>query len=191
MGRGSAACPPDEELAALALGEVRGDARLALADHVVGCRRCAESHRTLLELHAAAGPARARTWIAAASAAAAAAVLALSLSAPPPAPDASGDVRRGAAAAGVEPAPGGTLDRPPSRLRWPPQPGARGYQVRMYDATGDGLWSSTTLDVTLLELDGKATRPLEAGHAYFWTVEVVGRPGARLGPFWFQLADRP
>lgn len=48
---GSDACPPDEALAALALGEVAAQERTALADHVASCRRCAAAYRDLLDLH--------------------------------------------------------------------------------------------------------------------------------------------
>ncbi|HEX2223053.1 MAG TPA: hypothetical protein VHN15_02480, partial [Thermoanaerobaculia bacterium] len=45
---GSDACPPEEALAALAVGEVPEERRAALADHVVACRRCAALYRDLL-----------------------------------------------------------------------------------------------------------------------------------------------
>lgn len=51
---GSASCPPAEALAALAVGEPVGaspEERLALADHVASCRRCAALYRDLLDLH--------------------------------------------------------------------------------------------------------------------------------------------
>jgi hypothetical protein len=48
---GSDACPPEEALAALAVGEAPEEQRAALADHVVACRRCAALYRDLLDLH--------------------------------------------------------------------------------------------------------------------------------------------
>lgn len=47
------ACPGDERLAALVVGEIEGEAREALADHVVGCRPCSEAYRDLLRIHQA------------------------------------------------------------------------------------------------------------------------------------------
>lgn len=48
---GSDACPPEEALAALAVGEIPEAERAPLADHVVSCRRCAALYRDLLDLH--------------------------------------------------------------------------------------------------------------------------------------------
>lgn len=89
---GSDACPPDEALAALALGEVSAEERTALADHVASCRRCSAVYRDLLDLHreaqrlagaapaaapdATAAPPRRTAWAVAAAAALAAVSLA-------------------------------------------------------------------------------------------------------------------
>jgi hypothetical protein len=75
---GSPSCPPEEALAALAVGEPEPEERLALADHVASCRRCAALYRDLLDLHReaqraapAAGRSEAgRTWVLAAALAA-------------------------------------------------------------------------------------------------------------------------
>ena len=51
---GSAACPPAEALAALAVPEdarLAPEERLTLADHVASCRRCAALYRDLIDLH--------------------------------------------------------------------------------------------------------------------------------------------
>jgi hypothetical protein len=87
---GSEACPPDEALAALALGEVSEQERTELADHVASCRRCAATYRDLLDVHreaqraeaavtnpgATAAPRRRTAWAVAAAAGLAAVSLA-------------------------------------------------------------------------------------------------------------------
>jgi hypothetical protein len=195
MLAGSASCPGEDELAALAVGELAGEPRAAVADHVASCRRCADGHRLLLDLHAEAGgrsPSRVRTWIAGASVAAALAG-ALLVWRPAWTPDApSAAPLRGAAGQGaVEPRPGAVLASAPAVLAWTARPAARGYRARIYDADGDLLWESGAVTAARLALAPEAAAALRPGHEYFWTVDVDGvAPGERLGPFWFQIAGR-
>ena len=55
-------CPGDEALAALALGELDGDERARVADHVAPCVRCAGDYRLLAELHREASRPAASRW---------------------------------------------------------------------------------------------------------------------------------
>jgi hypothetical protein len=54
----SGACPPPETLAALATGELAGEERQRLADHVVRCRSCTDNTQILMQTDAEAGGAR-------------------------------------------------------------------------------------------------------------------------------------
>src|SRR5260221_12088366 len=53
---GSSACPEASRLVALLLQEVHGDTRASLAEHVIGCARCAKDYRVLLDTHQDAAP---------------------------------------------------------------------------------------------------------------------------------------
>lgn len=196
MAPGSPACPREEELAALALGELQGETRTGVADHVVACRRCADSHRILRELHLeAAGRARARNraWLGMASAAALVVVAAGVLTSRPPAVPAGASAElRGWEAGAVEPPPGAVLAAAPARLAWTAQPGARGYRARLYDADGDLLWEGTAGAEGRLPLPPEAVAALSPGHSYFWTVVPLDAGvSTRLGPYWFQVSGRP
>src|SRR5262249_61691505 len=55
---GSGTCPAPETLAALATGELAGEERLRVADHVVRCRSCTDNAQILMQTDAEAGGAR-------------------------------------------------------------------------------------------------------------------------------------
>jgi hypothetical protein len=184
-----AGCPDAEQLAGLLVDELPEGERQRLADHVVGCQRCTTDFRLLRDVHRAARggqpAARRRVWLAAA---AAAVVLTVGggLLLVPPAPDAI----RGT---GLEPLPadGATLDAAPLELSWAPQPGARGYRVRLYRHDGDLLWEGPTTPAPGVPLPGEARALVAPGESAFWTVEVDGRVSRRrLGPFWFEVRVR-
>lgn len=179
------ACPAEERLAALAVGEMTGDERTELADHVVGCPRCAAAYRTLAELHEAAAelspgsvrrPTRRRAWLVGAAAAAAiVAALALALLDLPLGP--AGDrVVRGTDSLVLEtdPADGARLAAPPERLRWSPaeEPGpAATYRVVLYDAESVPLWKSESTKEAAVEIPPAVRERLTPG-AYYWRIQT-------------------
>jgi len=193
---GSEACPADEELAAIALGELEPGRRDALADHVVACRRCAESVGILLETHREASVRKAtasplRRWIPLAAAAAAIAVIAL-LIARLPTPSPSVERGRAERIPGLVPADGAELPDPPARFAWPASERAEAYRLKIYRDSGDAAWASADTAAPFLELPPDARARLKPGGAYYWVIEVEGSSGAsRLGPFSFRIADRP
>lgn len=196
MRAGSDACPDDETLAALVLGELRGDERERLAVHVTECRRCAASYRTLRAVHAEArhGPAgrRRMRWPAVAAAAVVAAGLGVSLvwlarDSPSTRTD---ETVRGSAPLEerVRPVADAVLETPPAHLSWPAQVGATGYRVRLYDETASVLWKGSRVVEPRIVVEDEAQAALVAGGAYFWTVDVEGPvTRSRLGPFWFRI----
>ncbi|MGH9382488.1 MAG: zf-HC2 domain-containing protein [Thermoanaerobaculia bacterium] len=197
MQTGSGACPGNETLAALVLGELSGNERAALVRHVSECRRCAEGYRTLLALHAEAGsmlPRRRMRW----PAVAAAAVLAVGLGvtlvwlARTGGPGAVDDAVRGGSVdeKAVDPADGAVLPSPPVALSWPADADATGYRVRLYDSAAEPLWESHPIASSEIELPPSVREDLIAGQAYFWVVEVAGSStGRRQGPYWFELSE--
>jgi len=196
MQPGSDACPGDEELVALVLGELRPDQRVTLARHVTECRRCTEGYRTLRTLHAETRrrlPRRRRVrWAAASAAAVLVAGLGLTLvwlgrSGGPVAVD---DAVRGGGSAreAMNPADGADLGSAPATLAWGIQPGAIRYRVRLYDETAELLWESAPGEVPRVALPSQVRSRLATGGAFFWTVELEGRTvRRRLGPTWFEV----
>lgn len=190
---GTEECPDDERLASLALGEIEGDERDRLADHVVQCSACAESTRLLMELHREARTRRPRSlWSSNLVRFLAAAVVLVALGVllrGTPLWNAPGDVERGTGVT-TTPEDGAELTSPPRRLTWPRQTGASSYRVRLYDSTANLLWESEIGDRPAIELPTSVADDLESGSSYFWTVELDGaREAGRLGPFWFRLTD--
>jgi hypothetical protein len=192
---GSDACPTDEDLAALALGELEPARRDALADHVVGCRRCAESVGILLETHREASDRKAkdsrrRRWIPLAAAAAAIAVIGLLL-ARSPASSPSAERGRAERVPGLVPADGAELADPPARFAWPPSERAEAYRLKIYRDSGDAAWAGAATAAPFLELPPDARARLSAGGAYYWVIEVESSSGtSRLGPYSFRIAPR-
>ena len=189
--RGSDGCPPPETLAALATGELAGDERKRIADHVIRCRTCSEAAQILLQTHAEAGSrpdTRSPRMIryAALAAAAVVAVVAVRLLM---SPQGGPSVQRGpSASAQVEPADGASLSGAPDGFRWPAEPDAESYRVKLFDDTGEPLWQSDPTRETRVALPPSERARLKAGKAYFWNVEVEGRlEKKRLGPFRFRL----
>jgi len=189
---GSDRCPSDEELAALALGELDPARRDALADHVTGCRRCSENAAILLETHAEASPqlaggrSRRVTWIAAAlfALAIAGTVVVLRSARREEAFRAASP----AAAAAVEPAEGATLTAPPSSLHWPAQRDAETYRVKLFTSSGDMLWDADARALDRIAVPENVRSRLSPG-SYFWSVEVrLSLDRQRLGPYSFTIA---
>lgn len=179
------ACPAEERLAALVVGEMTGAERTELADHVVGCPRCAAAYRTLAELHETVAdlspggvrrPTRKRAWLlAGAAAAAVVAALALALLDLPLGP--AGDrVVRGPDSLELEtdPADGARLAAPPERLRWSPaeepDPVAT-YRVVLYDAESVPLWKSEPTKEAAVEIPPAVRERLTPG-AYYWRIRT-------------------
>ncbi len=189
MTASSEACPAKELLVRLAMGELEGDERAAVSDHVVGCRSCAEDFRLASALHEEARTdlISRRRSVARISAFAAAAVLALSVgvyffSSSRPATD----VLRGPLGETTSPAQGETLRAAPATLSWPSQAGATGYVVRLYGFDGSLLWQSARTEQRSMALPPEA-RDL-AAQSYYWLVSVEGPvQGAELGPFTFTI----
>jgi hypothetical protein len=185
---GSAACPSDEDLAALALGEVR-DERLPLADHLVACRRCAAAYRTLSELHREASPAAAAApshqarrhrrlagWAAAAVVLIAMGVVVVELQRRPR----DGEVVRGSGdtTADVQPPHGALLPTPPLRLTWlRGEPGAV-YRAVLYDAESVPIWESERSGRPEVVLPAPVRDRLADGGTFYWRVRSEGERGA-------------
>ncbi|MCP3956756.1 MAG: hypothetical protein GY719_02770 [bacterium] len=200
MDAGSESCPEDENLAALATGELGGESP-GLADHVVSCRRCAERYRTLRELHLAAEGrtgGRVTRWrrpLRATFAVAAMLVVALGLYhfLAPPTPDSSrsgaGDqLRTTVSELEVTPADGAVLGAPPRSLAWPAQTGAGTYRVHLFDAGAEPLWESGPLSEPGVDLPEPQVAELRSGGSFFWVVRMSGFSQRReLGPFWFEV----
>jgi hypothetical protein len=88
---------------------------------------------------------------------------------------------------GVLPAPDGELAATPTRLAWPPQAGATGYRVVIFDARAERLWKSALLGSAELDLPPEARTLLRSG-TYLWLVEVEGQAARReLGPYRFTV----
>jgi len=175
---GGPSCPDAERLAALALGELQGSERSALADHVVACRRCGDDLRDLLDLHEAAVDQttvrqhRASTgWRLWAAAALLVAGAALTLTAwkdrlpggPTPA------VERGAAEldAGADPPDGAVLPAAPSSLSCLARTDADAYWVTLFDAESTLLWESARSTRVVTPLPPEVASRLGEGR-YFW-----------------------
>lgn len=193
---GGAPCPDDERLAALVTGELAGEERERIADHVVACRRCAEAYRTLVEVHAEAQRGSAarwpRRWALAAGLVLVAGLALLTWRAGPRAPgrDAGDVLRSTAAGQGVVPAPGAVLASAPSVFRWPPLAGARS-RLRLFDAEAEPVWESAVETDGALALPEEVVGRMRAGASYYWVVESeAGAARRRLGPFWFEIGAR-
>jgi hypothetical protein len=192
---GSAHCPADEELAALAVGELSAPRRTELADHVVACRRCAESAAILLETHREIGGSQLlrsasprRRWLSLAAAAAALAVIGLLVGR---SADRPASVDRGLPAqiSGIVPADGSELAAPPVRFAWPPPDQAEGYRLKLYGDGGELAWQSDRVAASAADVPPAVGSRLEAGRSYYWVVDVDGPARqARLGPFTFRIA---
>jgi hypothetical protein len=105
-----------------------------------------------------------------------------------PGPPPGDEVLRGEDEA-VVPRSGSALDTPPERLAWPPQPGATGYRVVLFDARAERLWESPRLVDPDLALPPEARAHLQSDGNYLWLVEVAGAaPRRELGPYRFRVA---
>jgi hypothetical protein len=90
---------------------------------------------------------------------------------------------------GVVPAPDAELDELPTHLAWPPQAGATGYRVVIFDARAERLWESALLDGAEVALPPEVRALLRPGATYLWLVEVQGLAARReLGPYRFTLS---
>jgi hypothetical protein len=185
---GSDRCPDPEALAALALNETPPGQRESLADHIVACRRCSESYQILARTHQEIRAVRSasRTWIAAA------ALVLLAAGAVVVWQSARRDeVYRGSrrSPASVVPADGASSVAAPAVLRWPAQPQAEAYRVKLFAADGQALWQSDVITSNQAPVPESVRSRLQAGKSYFWSVEVrMPLETQRLGPFSFTLA---
>jgi hypothetical protein len=99
------------------------------------------------------------------------------------------DEVRGTTAQAV-PADGAVLDAPPVALAWPPEPGARGYLVKLYRADATLLWEGD-IAAPPAALPAATRDAMRPGQSFYWTVEATGPvQRRRLGPFWFQFRPR-
>ena len=183
-------CPGDEALAALVAGELAGAERALVADHVVACARCPAVVRTLRELHGEARRVedawRRRRTLPFAAAAALVIAAGVAFFTQRPVPDEA--LRSPGGAAAVSPGADALIAAAPTELRWPSQPDASAYRVRLFDATAELVWEAPAVAAPPLELPAELAGRLRSGSSYFWVVEVEGsaaRP--RLGPYWFHL----
>jgi hypothetical protein len=89
----------------------------------------------------------------------------------------------------VVPAPDLELTEAPTHLAWPPQAGATGYRVVIFDARAERLWESPLLVGPELDVPPEARAVLRTGATYLWLVEVEGQAARReLGPYRFTLS---
>ena len=190
---GPEGCPPPDALTALAAGDLGGEERRKIADHVVRCRACSDNTQILMQTHAAAAgrqfaaASRLRVVFILAAAAAVAFLAARLLIAPRTEPS----IERGpAAAAQVVPADGTALPGAPDQFAWPAERDAEGYRVKLFDNTGEPLWQSESTRETRMALPPAERARLKPGQSYFWNVEVEGRlEKRRVGPFRFRISS--
>ena len=208
-------CPTAETIASMARGELGAADRLRALEHLAVCSSCALDTRLALEaapwsaelLRRIGGRSENVTPVERASAwrgrsrfaprLALAASLLVALAAGvwlvrvASTLDATRDAEalRGSDEEHVAPRPGSELDAPPARLAWPPQPGASGYRVTLFDARALRIWESPSIGEPQLMLPPEALDELHAGEEYLWLVEVEGPASRReLGPYGFRLA---
>ena len=156
--------PTEERWEAFACGELSAAERAALVAHAAGCELCDKTRRALEDLREGArffdpGVPRRRPssapWATAAALAAVAAAMILFIR--PQAPDRD-TLRSGQPHAGI------VLRSSPEGLAWDPVPGATEYVVRVYQETGELVWTgraSTT-----------SASPKLAPGKYRWEVEA-------------------
>lgn len=202
----AAGCPDEARLAELVTGELEGDERSAVADHLVGCRACADAYRDLLELDREAfslgaadtSPAARRLprWalpLAAGLAALAIGAAVLLLRAGDRLVSDPTTLRSTGAVEAVDPPPGAFLDAAPRALRWTLAAGESASRVQLFDAGAELLWETRDVAEGTVELPPGVRAAAAAAGSCFWVVEVSapGRPGAaggeRRGPFWFRI----
>jgi hypothetical protein len=197
LGPGSPACPDTETLAAGVLGELTEEERLRVADHVIGCRRCAEDWRLLQETHASVSPRQSRRHpISIVVAAAAMLLVAAGVLLVSRRGAASHEAMRGNAAetraadAALSPKSGSRLEAPPGELAWRAPSDATRQRARLFDAAGRLVWQEEAGTVSRAAIPDSVRSGLPDGD-YFWTVELeTGDAPTKLGPFPFRIARR-
>ena len=196
-------CPSRDQLAALAAGGAAGRDRGRILDHVASCNRCAREVQALRrleprprevanELEPGAGVPRPAARFRRRHGLLAAGLVAVALGGTtllnPRSPAPAAGVVRSAAEAAARPAPDSRLEAAPAELSWPPQQGATGYRVRLFDAGAQVLWDGEPVAAPAWQLPPAARENLLPGRSYFWTVDIEGSVRRRsLGPFWFHL----
>ena len=91
--------------------------------------------------------------------------------------------------ASVAPADGASPRAAPTVLRWPAQPQAEAYRVKLFAADGEALWQSDVVKSNQAPVPESVRSRLQGGKSYFWSVEVrMPLETQRLGPFFFTLA---
>jgi hypothetical protein len=190
---GSDACPSDERLASLALGELVGAERSELTGHVVSCKRCSLATRDLLDLRRESErglprPRRRRwpRWRIAVAAAAVVSVVGIPIllrRAGPSAPATPSFPRGQAEATGaIEPPDRATLPIAPAVLRWPKEAGADGYQAVLYDAEATPFWESPVVVEPEVEIPASVRAALRAGSHYYWRTTTIAGIDRRSSP---------
>ena len=97
------------------------------------------------------------------------------------------DAVRGAAA-GVVPASGAVLSRPPEIIRGPQVPGAEGYRLVVRDSAARELWRRAPQATPEFGVTGDLRRALPAEGTVLWTLSAVTPTGSQEhGPYWFRL----
>jgi hypothetical protein len=187
---GSPACPSDERLASLALGELVGAERTDLTEHVVSCRRCSRAMKDLLELHRESErqlrPSRRLGWRIAIAASLVIFVVGLPilLRRNGPSPRATPSFPRGQApsAGAIEPPDRATLPIAPAVLRWPNEAGTDGYQAVLYDAESTPIWESPVVVEPEVEIPASVRTALRVGSSYYWRVTTIAGIDRRSSP---------
>lgn len=191
LDRGQSACPPREQLAALAADSITGTERHELADHMLCCAHCLRDYQLLRELNQEVMGAGRRSWqrpaIAVAATLAVALALGLFLGTDRRAlPEATTTLRTSAAT--VTPADGATLTTAPTRLSWSNAwPGPS--QIRLYDEHANLLADLAVRKDQTARLPDPLRARLTNGR-FFWTVEPATAgavQGTVRGPYWFTI----
>ena len=163
-----------EMIAAYLEGEVSGEGRQAVQQHLLTCKECRLDLAEASELGAVGRRVR---WLAVGAPAAAAAVLAVVLLGPATR-DATNDnpVLRGEQAEGtvlfeaVSPINGTEVSRDSLLFRWRSEGAQAHYVMTLTDENGDVVWTTGTSDTTLgLPRDVG----LVSGQTYFWYVDAL------------------
>jgi hypothetical protein len=201
---GGSACPDEEALVGLVLGESDGSDRDALVEHVIGCSRCSEHWRMLRQVHIESRPSLSPgplSWRRLVAVAAGLALFGLGtlllleadLRLGPRLWPATPEVQRGSSEPAeiplTEPADGAQLIQRPQALSWrPPQEVQEAsYRVSLLDAELQPIHRSPSLRDPRWPLPEDVRLRLRSGQRYFWTVEVSTPDRRVLGPFSFSI----
>lgn len=172
----------DEELVALAQGELDERVREKLLDRLLESPDAVARYQLLLAIRAGAPKAgasgrRPRYWAMAASIVVA--VIASILLIPQP----IDEVRVRGTSAEVAPTGMILLARPPVELRWATDGRTGRRQVTLFSEDAMPLWSVEIIAEGQYRLSDAERASIAAGGVFFWTVADTG--GEEQGPYWF------